>query len=453
MTSRAPLCGLVPFTWAVRRSTDGGKTAAVLRGNEQLLQPICKQNGTLWSYTRALAVHPADSTNVFLALEWYVDFDGNHSGLLSSADGGRNWSLSLKTGFTQLLAKPGEPSTLYVRNEEDFTGRPYLAKTTDGGNEWLRKFPDVSTLAVNPGAPADLLVSRNDGSLWQSSDGAETWRQLGTWLPFERLVFHPAKPFLVLAQARALDHQASNTGEILRSHDGGATWTTVPTGLDGFSFVFDPSDPDTVYGISEKRLEARLRPPYIRNLAGGSRLGAGSLFSIYGEDLAAGVTFNGQPADLLFVSSRQINGQVPAGLDVGEVVAEVVRQQAEGPLLVDRQSIALSPVATPVILHHPSGSPHVYHLDSERIIADADPARPGETIVVYCAGLGAPETRYVQYWPADRPGAVHPVLFAEPVANQAGVSRVGIEVPRSLGPGSYLLLFWGGRNTARLEVR
>jgi uncharacterized protein (TIGR03437 family) len=448
----SPLCGIFPLAWALRRSTDGGRTAAVVRGSEQVLRPICKDSGTLWSYTTAFAVHPAISTSIFLALEWYVDFDGNHSGLLSSADAGGTWRLSLKTGFKQLLAEPGEPSTLYARNEEIYTGRPRLAKSTDAGNEWSLKLSDVSSVELSPHNPAILFASRTDGSLWKSTDRAETWQHLGNWLPFDRIMIHPAEPSLVLAQAPALEHQGANTGDIFKSNDGGRSWTVLPSGMDGFSFVFDPTDPDTIYGISEKRLDVRLRPPYIRNLAGGSMLAPGSLFSVYGEDLAGGVTLNGQPADLLFVSRRQINGQVPVGLKPGAAVVEVLRQPANGPSEVDRQFITLSSFPTPVILHDSSGAPLIYHQDSGQPVTDANPARAGERIVVYCASLGEPETRYVQFWPTGRPGMVHPVLFAEPVADQPSVYRVGMEVPPSPGTGSYLLLFWGGRNFARLQV-
>jgi hypothetical protein len=140
------------------------------------------------------------------------------------------------------------------------------------------------------------------------------------------------------------------------------------------------------------------------------------------------------------------------GLKPGAAVVEVLRQPANGPSEVDRQFITLSSFPTPVILHDSSGAPLIYHQDSGQPVTDANPARAGERIVVYCAGLGEPETRYVQFWPTGRPGVVHPVLFAEPVADQPSVYRVGMEVPPSPGTGSYLLLFWGGRNFARLQV-
>ena len=461
---------------ALVRTTNGGITASETTSVVEALRPFNTYPAWCSPEPAFFGVHPGAAATLFMAFDCSGDSIDPFYAFILSRDAGLTWfaNSSLEwlnrlsgggarkpdLGVTKLLANPGESSLLYARNL-GYDGKFHLDRSSDQGDSWSAPLLlDVTSAALHPRDPAVLLASKNDGGLWKSTDRAETWQHLGNWLPFDRIVIHPAKPSLVLAQAPAHQHQGLNTGDIFKSQDGGATWTVLPTGMDGFSFVFDPRDPDTIYGISEKRLEPRLRPPYIRNLAGGSVLAPGSLFSIYGEDLAASVTFNGQPADLLLVSRRQINGQVPVGLKPGAVVVEVLREPSSpmprgrgGPAQVDRQSITLSPVATPVILHDSAGAPHVYHLNSGRRITEANPAAPGERIVVFAEGLGQPETRYVQFWPADRPSTVHPVLFAEPVADQPGVYRVGIEVPRSLGTVSYLLLFWAGRNFARLEVR
>jgi uncharacterized protein (TIGR03437 family) len=459
-----PVFGLRRTSFVVQRSTDGGRTAEMFRMSDgEILRPS-ETNGLLWIRTGPLAVHPTIPTTLFLSTLWSIDFDATYSGTLQSADGGAAWQFSRRVGLTHVQAEPAEPSTLYARHLSDPDApKRYLAKSTDGGRDWSLKFSDVVSLALNPRDSGVLVAGRNNGSLWKSNDGAETWAQLGTFLPFarigfdlgsttERMVVYPGKPSLVLAQAPALGHQGVNTGEIFRIRDDGSASTVIPTGMDGFTFVFDPSDPNTIYGISEKRLEPRLHPPYVRNLAGGSVLAPGSLFSVYGDDLSGEVTFDGQPAQVLYASRRQINGQVPSGLKPGEVLVSVAKQPADGPQQVDRQPVTLSWNA-PVILHESSGAPRIYHLDGERPITGDDPALPGEAIVAYCTGLGQPATPFVQFWPTDRPDALHPTSFTEPVTNSPGVYRVGIEVPRSLGEGSYLLLFWGGRNTGRLEVR
>jgi uncharacterized protein (TIGR03437 family) len=442
----------------ILKSTDGGRTAIALAGADEVLNltnrfKFCSPFEPP-SAAAFLAVHPTSSTRLFWEAECWVGDDILYSGFLSSADAGSTWQLSWKIGLTQLLAEPDDPSLLYARHHETLQRDGFhLVKSTDGGNEWSFKLPDVSYFTMNPADPAVFLASKTDGTLWMSADRAETWDQLGNWLPFDRMVIHPGKPSVVLAQAPALLRPGISTGDIFKSRDGGASWTVLPTGLDGFSFVFDPSDPDTIYGISAKRVEARLRPPYIRNLAGGSTFSPGSLFSVYGEDLADLVTFDGQPADLLFISRRQINGRIPNGLKPGEVAVEILREPSEGPAQLDRQSIMLSPAPAPVIIPDSSGAPRPFHLDSGQPVTDTDPALPGERIGVYSTGLGEPATSYVQFWPTDRPSAFYPVLFANPVAAQPGVYEVGIEVPRTLGQGSYLLLFWGGRNFARLPTR
>jgi uncharacterized protein (TIGR03437 family) len=248
----------------------------------------------------------------------------------------------------------------------------------------------------------------------------------------------------VLAQAPG--HQ----GDIFKSQDGGATWTVFPTGMDGFSFVFDPNDPDTIYGISPKRLEARLQPPYIRNLAGRSTLSPGLLFSIYGEDLAdAVVTFNGERARLQFSSPGQINGQVPVGLRGKDAIVEIIRGSGR---MIDRQSIALSPAA-PVILQDASGVPRLYHLDGGRPVTVGEAARNPRWIIAYCTGLGEGTPLSVQFLPAEREASPAQVKFVSPVPEQDGVYQVAIYLPASLPPGSYVLLFSGGQNFAHVEIR
>jgi uncharacterized protein (TIGR03437 family) len=449
------------------RTSDGGGTAEQLESAAEALRPF---NTYPFACEKIsfFGVNPAAVRTVFMAFDCGGDNVDPYRVFLLSRDGGLTWSSNSSAewinrtriggaslpiaGVTQLLGNPGEPELVYARNQ-DHEGNFHLVRSGDGGGTWSAPMlTGVVTATLDPRNSAVLLASRKDGTLWRSENRAESWDQSGTWLPFQRLIAYPAQDSLVLAQAGVLPHQSLGTGEIMRSADGGKNWSVTPTGLDGFSFVFDPSAPNTIYGISERRLAPRLHSPYVRNLAGGSVLSSGSLFSIYGDDLGGRVTFDGQPANVLFASPRQINGLVPVGLKPGEVAVEVVRQPADGPPQIDRQSVTLSALA-PVILHDPAGAPHVYHLDGGRQLTGADPALAGERIVVYCTGLDQAVAPYVQFWPTDHPETVQPSVSAEPVANQPGVYRVVIEVPRSLVAGSYLLQFWGGRNFGRIEVR
>jgi photosystem II stability/assembly factor-like uncharacterized protein len=189
---------------------------------------------------------------IFLQVFWAVDYDGIYSGTYSSNDGGETWPTFSKPGLTRLLADPADSFTLYARQEDPYEN-PYmpignLAKTTDGGRTWSVKLPKVSSFAFSPRKPGLLLASRNDGTLWKSNDGAESWECLGNWAPFDKLFFHPGKTSLVLAQP-SVHAQNGATGDIWKSEDEGATWTVFPTAMDRFSFVFHPSDPEVIYGI------------------------------------------------------------------------------------------------------------------------------------------------------------------------------------------------------------
>jgi hypothetical protein len=115
----SPLCGIFPFNWALRRTTDGGSTAVEFQARADVLLPISRYP-TLWCGMRSLLVHPAIATTVHLGLQWAVDFDGLYSGYLSSADSGSNWLLSFQIGLAQLLAEPGEPFTLYAKHMETY---------------------------------------------------------------------------------------------------------------------------------------------------------------------------------------------------------------------------------------------------------------------------------------------------------------------------------------------
>jgi uncharacterized protein (TIGR03437 family) len=457
-------------TITLARSTDGGATVNEIESAEEALRPFNTYPAWCSPKPVFLGVHPALAATLFMAFDCSGDSMDPFHAFILSRDGGLNWFANSSLGWlntlrgggarkpdlavTRLLADPREPSLVYAVNRGS-DGKFHFAKSSDEGDSWSTPLlRNVASAALHPRDPAVLLASKHDGSLWKSNDRAETWQHLGNWLPFDRIVIHPAKDAVILAQAPAVLHQGINTGEIFKSQDGGATWSVIPTGMDGFSFVFDPANPDIIYGISERRVGVRLRPPYLRNLAGGSTLAPASLFAVYGEDLAGQVTFNGITADLLFASRRQINGRVPIGLKPGEVVVEVLREPAGAPAIVDRQPINLSFSPAPVILHDSAGRPNLYHQENGRRITDVDPAFPGELIVLYCTGLGeAQASAFVQFWPMEQPSAVQRALFAEPVADQPGVFRVGIEVPATLRPGSHLLLFWGGRNFARLEVR
>jgi len=310
-----------------------------------------------------------------------------------------------------------------------------------------------------------LIASRLDGSIWKSTDLAESWQRVGEtgagWGP-ANVFFDAANPDVVLVSAIGAGRLSP---WFYRSEDGGVTWTSSPL-LEGdsglFTILVDPKTPATLYGASYRGDSAdqeggwntyRHLPrlsgaqTFVRNATGGRRITSGSLLSIIGSGLApetrsaetdplpesllgVSVQFNGRPAPLFFVSPGEVRAQVPFGLEEGPVTVEV-----NG----DRQTLTLFSVA-PVVVESP------LHAADSRPVTPGDPARPGESVALRFAGLG--ELR-----PSVPAGALPPspppetatafgtdlwrVLRAGAAAGRVGIYEVIVQVPPAVAPGAY----------------
>lgn len=142
---------------------------------------------------------------------------------------------------------------------------------------------------------------------------------------------------------------------------------------------------------------------------------AGSLVSIFGSNLAAdlaqadsvplstslanvSVTFNGVPAPLQFVSSGQINAQVPwnvlpEGIHSGVADVVVTRNGVRSPAVITQ----IAP-STPGIFSIPPGAGYAIAINADGSIAAPEgaipgyptrPARIGTTLLVLGTGFGA----------------------------------------------------------------
>jgi uncharacterized protein (TIGR03437 family) len=132
----------------------------------------------------------------------------------------------------------------------------------------------------------------------------------------------------------------------------------------------------------------------------GAGLAPGSIVQIYGSNLASGtvaastiplpsalagtsVMIGGLPAPLYFVSPSQINAQAPFELAAGGTYQIQVNT---GGALSMPDSLQLAP-ASPGVAVLPSGMAIAQHLDGTQV-TETSPARPGETVTLYLAGLG-----------------------------------------------------------------
>jgi uncharacterized protein (TIGR03437 family) len=442
--------------------------------------------GSFGGILTAFAADPASPSRLYALItnELNDDLYAFFQALWVSTDGGHNWR-RLEPPVTPNCTYPGiwidrSDSAVYLA-----CGRSEFLKSTDGGESWARKpIPEgeqrIWNLQIGPGAPAILyatVTTERSSTLWRSTDAAQTWQRSGelsgvnSW----SLRVHPTNPSVLFG--------TGNNG-IWRTENGGQTWTKlVELGAD-FAILIDPHSPDILYAYSQQRRELQLndRQTFLRDLFGGKQIAPGSLVSIYGRDLASetrvansaplpihlagvSVSFNGQPAPLLFVSPGQINAQAPFGLASETVVrfypppTSVIMEVRRPDARVDRQIVSVSPRAVFVLREDLTrqSAPLLFHTsDFRRVSADA-PIRRGEAITLFALGMGElePSLSAGELPPIPLPQLANPPcviwrfpnnawavqpappLWAGAAPGLIGVYQVNLEIPASLSPGSY----------------
>jgi uncharacterized protein (TIGR03437 family) len=212
-----------------------------------------------------------------------------------------------------------------------------------------------------------------------------------------------------------------------------------------------------------------------------SKVAPGSLFSIFGTDLAmakqdalaaplptslagAAVTVGGKPAPLVFVSAGQINAQVPYEAPLGDVVPVVVT--------VNGQS---SPVANVAVM---ASAPGIFQFGEKRAVVQNDDymvnttengAAPNSYVVVYLTGAGPvdnpvatgstagsnPISRHKGNVTATINGTMADIAFAGLTPQYIGLTQVNLKIP-ALPSGTYpLVVSVNGQasNTAMITIK
>ncbi len=232
----------------------------------------------------AVAVAASDP-NVIYVGEGSMDIRGNTSagrGAWKSMDGGRTWtSIGLPDAgqIGRIEVHPRDHDLVYVAA----LGHPFgknpergIFRSRDGGETWdhvlaLNDSTGASDLAMDMNnarilyagmwrgerKPWALISGAEEGGVYKTTDGGDTWTKLGGGLP-EGIVgkvgvtISPADPDRVWAII-----EAEPDGGVYRSDDGGASWTR--TNLDNnlrqrawyYTHVqADPADPNTVYALN-----------------------------------------------------------------------------------------------------------------------------------------------------------------------------------------------------------
>lgn len=170
-----------------------------------------------------------------------------HDDLLISTNAGCSWRVAATVEGADFPPKlePARGGRVYAWSEN----REFFVRYDARGAVKLRQPAQFVGLAADATNGERLRAGGNDGTLWESADGGDSWTQLGSRLSapmFYRYAFNPQN----------LDHILAGTvsnGAFL-SRDGGRNWTPA-TGFGAsfanvFHLVFSPVDGNRVWAFA-----------------------------------------------------------------------------------------------------------------------------------------------------------------------------------------------------------
>jgi len=236
--------------------------------------------------------------------------------------------------------------------------------------------------------------------------------------------------------------------------------------------------------------DAAVAPPSISSVVsaadGTASVAPGGLISVYGQQMSplnmatsqiplptalAGscLSVNGVPAPLLFVSSQQVNAQLPSSASG----IETLSIHTPGGIS-DNFYLSILPVA-PTVFRSGTAGPEtglatVFRNDNGQLITPTNPIHPGDIIVIYATGMGRTSPFVDSGLPALLPpnplsstvisasvtlgGVPLNVLYAGLVPGEVGVYQVNASVPAGVPQGMDipLVVAQAGSSTA-LSVR
>ncbi|HEU5020483.1 MAG TPA: putative Ig domain-containing protein, partial [Bryobacteraceae bacterium] len=392
-------------------TSSGAPDTAQVSVNLGILTPGIYRGGVSFEFTGPGVSTDVRTVNVTLIYKGAPETPAARTGLrpLDSAGGCSATGLvPTATGLTNAFSQPAAWPT------------PIRVHLTDNCGVPVPKGQVVMTFS-NGDAP--LPLSRAD---------SDSGNYIGTWTPR-----HPASQISIAARASASGFQPATIqigGQVVPN----AAPVLTPDGtLNAFAPVLGAAvAPGTIVQIYGSNLGAQ--PAIASDIPLPTKMNASSV-------LIGGIT-----SPLYYVSSGQVNAQVPFELAPGQQYQVMVNANgalsAPIPLLVSAQA--------PGIAAFPAGAIIAQHLDG-RLVSDDAPAAPNEIIVFYVAGMGLTDKDVVSgaaspaadlARPLDTPKVtlgdipVTDIIFAGLTPTLVGLYQVDFRVPANAPNGDLTLV-------------
>lgn len=218
---------MVTGTAAVTFTHDRGQTLAP---SAEAQQPV--------AYTYGLAAM-LDEPDTLVAF--------HRNQLLISSDAGCSWRI--EATFDDV---PSPPKLVAVKGGRAYAwaeNQRWTVRYDSRGVSLLHQPAEFVGLAADPANGEHVRAGGNDGTIWESLDGGESWTQIGALAgaqyTFYRFAFDP----------RDLDHIVAGTvsNGAYVSRDGGKSWTRASGIASGFAnvfhLVFAPADAHRVWAM------------------------------------------------------------------------------------------------------------------------------------------------------------------------------------------------------------
>jgi photosystem II stability/assembly factor-like uncharacterized protein len=210
-------------------------------------------------------VHPANPEIVFVCAVGRTTGPQQDRGIFRTTDGGQHWERVLfvdeNTGCSGISMDPHNPRVLFAGTWQVemhtwamFSGGPgsgvYVSR--DGGSKWTRiegrglpRPPvgkiDVAVAPTDPNRVYALIQTKDQGSVWRSDDGGESWRAVN----WQRALIGRAGYYIRIAVGTGDEDEVMVAdSSFWRSTDGGLTFQSMPWGGDTHDIWIDPTNPD-----------------------------------------------------------------------------------------------------------------------------------------------------------------------------------------------------------------